>query len=216
VDYVEIDCRGEHTLIFTGSTVTGLLPEDAYSGEFAFWSNKGDESNMRLTREFDFSGVSGPIELTFRTWYDLEVDYDYLYLEAAADGQHWQILTTPSGTADDPSGNSYGWGYNGVSDEWIEESVDLSQFAGKRVQLRFEYVTDAAVNGEGFLLDDVSVAAVDYFADFESDAGGWVADGFARVKNELPQTFRLALVRRGGEICRGHRGQRRPNRQDPF
>ena len=35
------------------------------------------------------------------------------------------------------------------------EEVDLSQFAGKKVQIRFEYITDAAINGEGFLLDDV-------------------------------------------------------------
>ena len=50
---------------------------------------------MTLTREFDFSAVSGPIALNFQTWYDLEEDYDYLYLEVSEDGEHWQILTTP-------------------------------------------------------------------------------------------------------------------------
>jgi len=199
VDYVSIPCPGEFTLTFTGSTATGLLPASAYSGDYAFWSNKGDESDMTLTREFDFTGVSGPIEFTFRTWYDLEVDYDYIFLEVSEDGEHWQIITTPSGTAEDPSGNSYGWGYNGVTDDWIEESVDISQYAGKKAFVRFEYVTDAAVNGEGFLLDDVSVAAVNYSTDFEADDGGWIADGFARVQNILPQTFRLALILRGDE-----------------
>jgi hypothetical protein len=62
------------------------------------------------------------------------------------------------------------------------------------VQLRFEYVTDAAVNGEGFLLDDVRVDAVNYQSDFEADDGGWVAEGFARIQNVLPQTFRLSLI----------------------
>jgi hypothetical protein len=199
VDYVTITCPGPVTVDFSGSTLTGLLPEDAYSGDHAFWSNKGDESNMTLTREFDFSEIGGPIELTYRTWYDLEVDYDYLYLEASEDGERWQILTTPSGTAEDPSGNSFGWAYNGVTAGWIEEAIDLSDYAGKKIFLRFEYVTDAAVNGEGLLLDDVSVPAVEYFADFEADDGGWTADGFARVQNTLPQTFRLALIHVGAQ-----------------
>lgn len=197
VDYIEINCSGDHTLHFEGSTVTGLLPVNADSGKYAFWSNKGDESDMTLTHEFDFTNISSPINLTYHTWYDLEKDYDYLFLEASTDGEHWQIITTPSGTDDNPSGNSYGWGYTGRSNDWIEESVDLSQFAGKKIQLRFEYVTDAAVNGEGFLLDDVKIDAVNYQTDFETDDGGWQAKGFVRVENVLPQTYRLALITKG-------------------
>ena len=197
VDYIKIDCSGDYTLRFEASTVARLLPENPYSGSYAFWSNKGDESDMTLTREFDFTGVSGPIDFSFRTWYDLEKDYDYLYFEVSEDGEHWQIITTPSGTDEDPSGNSYGWAYNGTTDGWIEENIDLSEYAGKKIYVRFEYVTDAAVNGEGMLIDDVKVDAVNYFSDFESDDGGWVADGFVRVQNALPQTFRLALIKQG-------------------
>jgi len=141
--------------------------------------------------------VTGPIDLSFRTWYDLEKDYDYLYLEASEDGETWQIITTPSGTDQDPSGNSYGWGYNGATDGWIDETVDLSAYAGKKIQLRFEYVTDAAVNGEGLLLDDVRIDAVNYSTDFETDEGGWVGAGFVRVENVLPQTFRVSLIIKG-------------------
>jgi len=65
------------------------------------------------------------------------------------------------------------------------------------VWLRFEYVTDAAVNGEGLLVDDISVDAVNYFTDFETDDGGWEADGFVRIQNVLPQTYRLALIKTG-------------------
>lgn len=197
VDYIKIYCPGDYTLRFEGSTIARLLPEDPYSGSYAFWSNKGDSSDMTLTREFDFSDVSGPITFSFRTWYDLEEDYDYLYFEVSEDGQIWEIITTPSGTDKDPSGNSYGWAYNGVTGRWIQEEIDLSKYAGKNIFVRFEYVTDAAVNGEGMLIDDVSVEAINYFTDFESDDGGWTSDGFARVQNVLPQTFRLALIKQG-------------------
>ncbi len=197
-DYIQIECAGDYTISFAGATQTGLIPEDPYSGDYAFWTNKGDESDMTLTRSFDFSNVPGPITLSFQTWYDLETDYDYVYLEVSEDGEHWQIITTPSGTGEDPSGNSYGWAYNGVTNGWMEESVDLSDYAGKEVQVRFEYVTDAAVNGEGMLIDDIRIDAIDYASDFEADDGGWEAAGFVRVQNILPQTFRAALILKSG------------------
>jgi immune inhibitor A len=197
MDYYSLTCEGDHTLRFNGSTVAGLLPVDAYSGSYMFWSNRGDESDMTLTREFDFMNVSGPITMSLALWHDLEEDYDYAYLEASTDGETWEILTTPSGTPDDPTGQSYGWAYNGQTSGWITEEVDLSQYAGQTVQIRFEYVTDAALNGEGLLVDDVRIDAINYQEDFETGDGGWESAGFVRVENGLPQTYRLALITKG-------------------
>jgi len=197
VDYVRIRCRGNYTLHFEGLQQVRVVPENPHSGSYMFYSNRGDESDMTLTRYFDFTDYSGPLSLTYWTWYDLEKDYDYLYLTASLDDENWQILTTPSGTAENPSGNSYGWGYNGKSGgepQWIQEKVDISQFAGQQVNLRFEYVTDGAVNEDGFLLDDISIPEINYISDFEEDDGDWHADGFVRIQNVLPQTFRLSLI----------------------
>ncbi|HEX9677086.1 MAG TPA: hypothetical protein VGA07_14015, partial [Anaerolineales bacterium] len=199
VDTIRLDCPGRSTLHFQGDRLAELWPVDAHSGRYSFWSNKGDDADMTLTQEFDLSGVIGPVSLRYWTWYDIEQHWDYAYLAASADGEHWEILTTPSGTDRDPTGNSYGWGYTGVSSRgrWIEEEVDLSAYAGSTVQVRFEYVTDGAVFGEGMLIDDVSIEALGYSSDFEANDGGWEAQGFVRVRNELPQGFRLALVRYG-------------------
>ena len=197
IDYINISCAGDHTLTFTGSTAIGLLPTEVHSGDFAFWSNSGDESDMTLTREFDFTDATDPIEFSYWVWYDIEEDWDYLYLEVSTDGETWEILETPSGTDYNPSGNSFGWGYTGQTNNWIRESVDLSQYAGQKVQIRFEYITDAAVQGQGLLLDDVSIDAINYQSDFEADDGGWEAAGFARVENVLPQTYRLSLIVKG-------------------
>jgi hypothetical protein len=197
VDYIVFTCKGDHTINFTGSTTSKLLPVDAYSGVHAFWSNKGDSSDMTLTREFDLSNASGPIELKFKMWYDLETDYDYLYLLVSEDGEQWNIIQTPRGTGENKTGGAYGWGYNDKTREWVDETIDLSEYAGKKIFIRFEYVTDLAVNGEGFLLDDVQLDAINYSTDFETDNGGWDAQGFVLVENALPQTYRLALIKKG-------------------
>jgi immune inhibitor A len=73
----------------------------------------------------------------------------------------------------------------------------LSDFAGENFLLRFEYVTDGAVNGRGFLLDDVAVPEIGYATDFEVDNGGWEAAGFARIQNVLPQTFHISVISNG-------------------
>jgi hypothetical protein len=197
IDYLTIDCPGDHTLQFSGSTVADLLAADAHSGKYAFWSNKGNESDMTLTHEFDFTNTSSPIKLSYWTWYDIEKDWDYVHLAASTDGQTWEVLTTPSGTDYDPSGASYGWSYTGPSNGWIQEEVDLSKFAGQKVQLRFEYITDALLNEDGFFLDDVNIDAINYSSDFETDDGGWQASGFVRIENVLPQTYGLSLIIKG-------------------
>jgi immune inhibitor A len=201
-EYIKISCSGDHVITFTGSTAARLLPVSAHSGQYAFWSNKGDLSDMKLTRTFDFSSVRAPINLSYWTWYDIEKGYDYLYLEASTDGKTWTILNTPSCTSQDLSGNSYGCGYTdksggGETARWIQQTVDLSAYAGESVTLRFEYITDAALNGEGLLLDDMTISAVGYSTGFESDDGGWTPDGFVRVDNTLPQTFMLSLILQG-------------------
>jgi hypothetical protein len=201
-DYIQIDCQGSHTLTFEGSVQVPVIPADPYSGDYAFWSNKGDESDMLLSQTFDFRDHSGPLTLTYWTWYDIEEDWDYVYLIASTDGENWEIISTPSGTAYDPVGNNYGWAYTGLSGggpSWIQEEIDLSRFAGQEVTLQFEYITDAAVNGEGLLLDDMAIPEIGYFTDFEEDNGGWEAAGFVRIQNILPQTYRLAVISLGGE-----------------
>jgi len=187
-------------LQFEGSSLVDIIPVEPYSGEYYFWSNKGDEADTTLTRNFNFTNHEGPLTLTFYTWYDLEKDYDYLYLEISEDGEAWQILNTPSGTAEDPSGTSYGWGYNGATGRWIKENIDLSEYSGKHVQIRFEYVTDAAVHGEGMVIDDIAIPEIGYFSDFEDGDDGWQGNGWLRMNNVVPQTYRLTLITFGDTI----------------
>jgi hypothetical protein len=203
-DYIEIEANQPLRLTFSGSTQIGLFAGRPHSGDYLWWSNRGDDSDMTLTREFDLSGVDSAT-LQFWCWYDIEEDWDYAYVEASTDGgQTWEILTTPSGTSTDPNGNSFGWAYTGSSGggpEWIQEEVDLTPYAGQTIQIRFEYITDDAVNRPGFALDDVAIPEIGYTSDFEADAGGWEPAGFIRHANVLPQEWLVQLVTFGNETA---------------
>jgi len=202
-DYIEL--RGEQPLAFrfTGSTRIGLVEITAYSGRYFWWSNRGDDSDMMLTRAFDLSSVS-EATLEFWAWYDIEEDWDYAYVEISTNGgETWEILNTPSGTPTNPNGNSFGWAYTsksgGGTPGWIQERVDLSAYTGQEVLVRFEYITDDAVNRPGFVLDDVSIPEIGYFSDFEDDGGGWEPAGFIRHANVLPQHWLVQLILFGPE-----------------
>lgn len=193
-DYIHFNCSGDRTLQFVGQETVPVIPMDPKDGDFYLWSNKADASDMTMTREFDFNQVSGPLEMSFDTWYDLETDYDFLYLMASEDGENWQLLNPPSCTSTNLTGNNFGCSYNGQTPTWKKETVDLSTFAGKKIWLRFEYVTDAAVTGEGFAIDNLSIPQIDYAADFETDSDGWDLSGFVRMNNRIPQTFLLSTI----------------------
>jgi len=196
VDYIDIRCRGNLTVDFQGDSNVSIVPTDAHSGTSFYWSNRVNNSDARLTHHFDFSQVAGNITMGFWTWFDLEDKFDYVYISVSKDGSLWEKLAPNNCTE---SQNPFGCGFTGTSGGWIQQTLDLSRFAGQQIDLRFDYVTDTGKLNDGFLIDDVSIPAISYSTDFETDNGGWVPEGFARIENNLPQTYKLTLIYPGNE-----------------
>lgn len=209
-DYLELEGSGDVTFRFQGDTETELANVRPFSGQLMWWSNRADDSDSLLSRSFDFTRVAAgkALEMRANLWYDIENDYDYLYVLASVDGKKWEILPGQRTTTDNPSGNSFGDAYTGESSptgseisEWIEESYDLSAYAGKKVTLRFEYVTDDAVTYPGAFLDDISIPAIGYASDFENGPDGWESEGWLLTDNRLPQRWIVqVLALRNGEL----------------
>jgi hypothetical protein len=162
-----------------------------------WWSNRADLSDSTLTRAVDLTGVSSAT-LNFWTWYYIEDRWDYGYVMVSTDGgATWTPFTTGRTTSDDPHGNAYGPGYTGQSNDWVEESIDLTPYAGQQILLRFEYITDDAVTQPGLIIDDVSIPEIGYADDFESGDGDWTSAGWLRMDNVLPQEFLVEVVQAG-------------------
>ena len=199
-DYILLRGDDDLRVQFTGATATPLLNVLPHSGRTFWWSNRADESLTTLTRAFDLSGVERAT-LTYWAWYEVEPGYDYVTVEISSDGgERWQMISTPSGTDADPHNNNPGWGYTGDSEGWVREEMDLTPWVGEEALVRFAYLTDEAVTGAGFVLDDVAIPEIDYADDVEAGEGGWQAAGFAQSDNFVPQRYLALLIGLGETI----------------
>ena len=151
-----------------------------------------------LTREFDLTGLD-VATLEFWTWFQLEVNWDYVYIEASADGgATWTVLEGLHTTSEDPVGNNFGAGFTGFSRNWLQESVDLTPYVGGKALVRFEYITDDGVYLDGFLIDDIAIPEIGFFDDADQDMG-WQADGFMRIDPVLEQHYAVQIIEKGAD-----------------
>jgi immune inhibitor A len=179
---------------FKGAPTVSVVPTYAHSGAYMWWSNRADVSDTRLTHAFDLSRVT-QATLTYWAWYHIENLWDYGYVMVSADdGATWTPLASSRTTTDDPHGNAYGPGYTGESDGWVHEAVDLTPYAGQKILVRFEYITDDAVTQPGLIIDDVSIPEIGYTDDFENGVGDWMSEGWLLMDNVLPQSFSVQVV----------------------
>lgn len=201
VDYILLQGDDNVSFSFHGSDQTQLADRGTVNASFGWWSNRGDEMDSHLTRKFDFSALASDtkIEFTADMWWDIETGYDYGYALVSTDRKNWHILQTEHTTLDNPSGGSFGAAYNGKSGGgekpgWISERYDLSEYAGQEVWMRFELVTDGAVNMPGWFIDNVEIAAIEYNSDFERGTGGWQSEGWLLTDNSLPQQWLVQVL----------------------
>ncbi len=202
-DYIKLaGSLGAATITFKGSPTARVIAADPHSGQGFWYSNRRDSGDATLTRDLDLTRTSRAT-LQFWTWYDIENTFDYAYVEASSDGgRTWNTLKGKYTTTANPNGANLGnaWtGKSGVSatsnstPKWVQESTDLSAYAGKSLQIRFEYLTDEGYNAPGIAVDDLRVPEIGYSDNAEAD-NGWNAQGFVRIGSAMPQRWYVALI----------------------
>ena len=165
---------------FRGDAQAGVAPVE---GTYEVASGGGHQLTDR-TLELDVP-VGGT--LAFSTWFDIEEEWDYGFVEVSTDsGATWAKLPgSITRTSTNPNGST-AWtnalgsatstdaAITGSSGGWVNATFTLPAASG--VLVRFNYFTDEAVNGQGWFIDDVQV---DGFADgFESGSGNWTLGGW--------------------------------------
>jgi len=200
VHYYDLNnLRGETTISFAGDTLVELTDSAPRSGTTMWYAPSVNEMNAQLTGSFDLTGLD-QATLKYSVYYDLEEEYDYAYLSISEDGgTSWSLLAPDSTTA-----GEWGPAYNGRShletdarNGWVKESVSLTPYVGKTIQIRFEVLTDSSTVGSGFAIDDIAIPELSYQSDVETGADGWQANGFVQMGWQLPQQWKVQLIVEG-------------------
>ena len=79
--------------------------------------------------------------ITYYTRYEIEDGYDFAYFEISRDHVNWQTLRS----------------YTDTQSAWIADTVDLSDYIGDTVYIRFHFTSDYSVTYDGFYVDDVKL-----------------------------------------------------------
>ncbi|WP_395939741.1 immune inhibitor A domain-containing protein [Bacillus sp. 03113] len=199
VQYEDIDQLGVASIIdqsVTKSKNPGIvkvnLPDKPVKGiepgfgSQYYYSTKGDDLYTTLTTpEFDLTQATNAA-FTYKGWYDIEYDYDFLTVKAiTSDGQETVLDVIGD---EDTDGDARAESSKG---QWVDKSYDLSPFSGKKVKIVFEYLTDGGLALDGFAMDEIKATA-DGQVIFTDDAegqpkmqlGGFkVSNGYSLAKN---------------------------------
>jgi immune inhibitor A len=149
-----------------------------FDGQFVYSGEANDLNNTIASPSFT---VPAGGSLAAKVQYDIEVDYDYAFVEVSTDGgSSWTTVPTNLSTDEDPNGTNPGGGITGSSGgAWVDLTADLSAYAGQTASVRFRYSTDGGTLGKGFMVDDVAVGTA-LSEDFE-DSADWTVDGFMTI-----------------------------------
>lgn len=130
-------------------------PGAAYSGNKLMATNlEGDYMNgsnsYLLMPPIDLTGSANGGFISFKHWFNLENGYDYgdVYLATAdSDYEFVRIMR-----------------FNGQSNGWQTQMIDLTPYGGQQVFLLFNLVTDGSVTRPGWYIDDIALNAPDTVA----------------------------------------------------
>ncbi|HHC79397.1 MAG TPA: T9SS type A sorting domain-containing protein [Flavobacteriia bacterium] len=150
---------------------------------------------------YNLAQLENPV-LKFKMAFDIEKDWDVLYMEYSLDGSTWQVL----GTAADPN-----W-YNSsfinpnrplpIGKQWTgrdtvlkDYSFDLAAFTNETsIIFRFKFASDQNTNGEGVVIDDFVIDATAVLAVNEFEEGE-----FSIFPNPSSAIFNIKRTTTAGE-----------------
>ena len=123
-----------------------------------WWSGNGDLIDNMITFEFEIKDLDN-YSLYFDTYFDIEGQFDLVYLEISKDGgSSWEILSTSAMNSQSSSFYALGPHYTNKIEDWINEEILIGNLnITDKLLVRFEYITDDSVNNKGFYIKNITL-----------------------------------------------------------
>ena len=138
-----------HSRGFTVST------DNYYSPPSSFYSGANNNLFNSITGK-EYYLVKPGDTLRFKTWYEIDWDFDYAFVEISTDGVTFDVIPGNITTDEDPFYYNRDHGITGYSWGWIDAEFPLDDFVGQQVLVRISYITNRYWIEQGFYVDDIS------------------------------------------------------------
>ena len=117
-------------------------------------------STITLAQTIDLTDALSATASFWAKW-EIEDNWDYVQFQVSSDGgSSWTPmcgLYTQTGTSNQDDGEPV---FDGFQTTWVQEEIDLIDFIGDVIEVRFRLVSDNYVNEDGFYFDDFEIIAV--------------------------------------------------------
>lgn len=118
---------------------------------------------ITLKDQIDLMNALGANVTFFAKW-DIENNWDYVQFEVSIDGGGNWIPQCGKYTNEGSTNNGQPTGeplYDGTQNDWISEEIDLSDYLGESILVRFQLVSDNIQRADGFYFDDLKINIVE-------------------------------------------------------
>ena len=128
---------------------------DSPNGNYSNNINK----TITMNNPVDLTNTLGA-NMSFWAKWEIEENWDYVQVEVSNDGGNtWTPQCgkyTNLGVADQNAADGEPL-YDGFQTTWVKEEIDLSDYLGSTIIVRFKIVSDQYVNEEGYFFDDFEI-----------------------------------------------------------
>lgn len=85
---------------------------------------------------------------------------------------------------------------------WLPQEVDLSAYAGKKILVRFEYISLPDQENPGIALDNLAIPELGILDDAQGSDSAWILNGWQHVDNNVRQQFLVQMASIGSQTKR--------------
>ena len=182
----------------------------ANSGTYEWYSDAEAWAWRSFGQSFDIP-ASGAT-LNFMTFYEIESDWDYGYVEVYDQNTgEWYTLdatgtvnyvahgqdnpNTPDGREPTTYEAAGRWhAFTGSSNGWVPVSMELSPFAGHTIEIYFTTWQDGAFTLQMMYIDDISISEIGFSDDVEAGEDGWTSTGWYVTDGILDNGFSVVTL----------------------